>query len=185
MTVARVAARAVDMVTILFCTLAVILLGLAPLMSAVSDRVAPAPWGRAFAATVLVAVVATVYEVAFLVARGQTPGKDLFKLRVVDATTGSPPRLGGAIRRTLPFTVLRLVPGAVLGSVIVVVLGVSAPFDARRRGIHDRIAGTLVERYDADLEEGPPATVDRAALSRTYGPRSIWELITKRGGNAD
>lgn len=178
----RVLARAVDMFTVLFITLGVVLIGLAPVMDAVSDRIDPAPWGRALAATVLYSIVASVYEVAFLVTRGQTPGKDLLHLRVVDATTGSPPGWSGAIRRTVPLAVLRLVPGPALGTAVILVLGASAPFDRCRRGLHDLLGGTVVVRYDADAEEDSPRRIDRDDLSEVYGPRSIWAVITRRRG---
>ena len=88
--VRRVAARVTDMVTVLFICLALVIIGLAPLMNHLSDRFDPAPWHRAFAATVLYTLVGTIYEVAFLVARGQTPGKDLMNVRVVDAGIAIP-----------------------------------------------------------------------------------------------
>lgn len=169
------------MFTVVFLTLTVVLLGLAPVMDALSDRVDPAPWGRALAATVLYTVVSSLYEVTFLVVRGQTPGKDLLHLRVVDATTGEPPGWSRAIVRTAPFAALRLVPGAFLGTAVTVVLGASAPFDRQRRGIHDLLAGTVVVRYDADVEEDDdPPRVDRSELSRVYGARSIWSMLTER-----
>ena len=177
----RAAARAIDMFTVLFMTLGIVVLGLAPAMDALSDRMAPDPWGRALAATILYTIVASVYEVAFLVVRGQTPGKDLLHLRVVGAGTGEPPGWSAAIRRTLPFAVLRLVPGVLLGTVIVLALGASVPFDPRRRGLHDVLGDTVVVRYDADAEEAEPLRVDRDELSKVYGPRSIWQLFGKRG----
>jgi uncharacterized RDD family membrane protein YckC len=179
-TAVRAIARGVDMFTVLFLTLAVVLLGLAPAMDAISDRLAPGPWGRALAATVLYSIVASVYEVAFLVTRGQTPGKDLLNLRVVDAATGEPPGWSGAIRRTLPFAALRLVPGPILGTVIVVVLGASVPFDRRGRALHDVLAGTVVVRHDADAEQHDLPRLDRAELSKVYGPRSVWEQLVRR-----
>jgi uncharacterized RDD family membrane protein YckC len=172
------------MFTVLFVSLAVVLIGLAPLMSAVSERLAPEPWGGAFAATILYCVVATVYEVTFLAVRGQTPGKDLLNLRVIDASTGEPPSWRSAFVRTLPFTVLRLVPGLVLGTAVVGVMGVTTPWDPRNRGVHDIIAGTIVVDYDADADADetvePIRRVDREDLARVYGPRSIWSLIMSR-----
>lgn len=179
----RVVARLVDMVTVVVLCLIIVVLGFAPLMDWLSDRVDPSPWHRALMATVLYALVASVYEVIFLVARGQTPGKDLLNVRVVDASSGSTPGLRTAIVRTVPFAVLRMVPGPWLGTAACGVLGVSAPFDADRRGLHDRLAGTRVETYDADEEESdgdPMPTIDREDFFHRYGPRSWWEQVMRR-----
>lgn len=190
--VRRAVARGIDMFTVLFITLALVLLGLAPVMSSISTRWAPEPWGRAAAATVLYALVATVYETVFLALRGQTPGKDVCNVKVVDVGTGQTPSWGRALARTLPFAVLRLIPGVALGTAAApLLLGVPASVNRRGRSPVDVLARTIVIRHDADAEVdgdidhdeasgGRSGNVDRDALAATYGPRSVRDLVNRR-----
>jgi uncharacterized RDD family membrane protein YckC len=187
--VRRVVARALDAFTVLFVMLAMVLLGLAPLMRWASDRVAPAPWGDALAATLTYALIAAVYEVTFLALRGQTPGKDVCKLKVVVAGTGSVPSWRRALVRTLPIAAARLVPGVLAGSLAVIPLGCTVAA-GRRRAVHDLLAGTEVVAYDADGDAALDAArskadraqpeIDRAELAEVYGPRSVRDLVARR-----
>jgi uncharacterized RDD family membrane protein YckC len=90
---------------------------------------------------------AVVYFVAFWCTTGQTPGARVMRFRVVgkDGATIGPLR-----------AVVRYV--GMLVSAIVFGLGfLPIPFDERRRGAHDRVAGTLV----VDTPEiGDPAHAD-------------------------
>lgn len=177
----RVVARSVDMITTLFVTLALVLVGLAPLIDNLSTRFDPEPWGRAFVATILYMLVSAVYEVVFTALRGQTPGKDLLDLKVVACGSTRQPSWGASVRRVAPIAGLRLLPGALVGTLALGVLGVSSPFDQQRRALHDRVAGTRVISYDADLEESDddPREVDREDLAATYGPRSLWDYLMR------
>ena len=40
----------------------------------------------------------------------------------------------------------------------------TAPFNIRRRGLHDYVAGTMVVRYDADFHEGKVMLAKRPGL---------------------
>ena len=75
-----------------------------------------------------------LYRVTFWTVTGQTPGMVLFGLRVLRAN-GSPVGLGTALRRLLGYVACALTFG--LGFFAVVL-------SARRQGLHDRIAGTVV-----------------------------------------
>jgi uncharacterized RDD family membrane protein YckC len=178
----RVAARCIDAVTVLSLHLTLVLVGLASVIDAASDRWAPDPWGRALVATITYAAITVVYEVVFLAVRGQTPGKDLLDIKVVEVATLDRPRWWVALVRTLPIVALRLVPGVVAGTVAVLALGVSAPA-RRRRGVHDLLAGTMVVYYDAAAmePESVPEPIDRGALAATYGPRRLADLLQQRG----
>lgn len=176
----RVVARLLDMLTALAVSLALVLLGLAPVIDRLSSRFDPQPWGHAFVATVMYAMVAFVYEVVFVATRGQTPGKDLLDLKVISVATGRHPSWGVAILRAVPMAVLRLVPGPLFGTLAEMLLGVSAPFDRRRRALHDFLAGTIVIQYCSDDEDDDTDGIDRQALADTYGPRSFWDYLTRR-----
>ncbi|MEY9212071.1 RDD family protein [Thermobifida halotolerans] len=70
---------------------------------------------------------------------GQTPGKRILKIRVVDAATGQPPTKGSAAARTALLLLMNALP---FGGVLNVVLAVID--EPRQRSIHDRAAATLV-----------------------------------------
>jgi uncharacterized RDD family membrane protein YckC len=83
-----------------------------------------------------------VYFVAFWSVTGQTPGDRVMGIRVMMAT-GDRIKIRLAVRRFIGM-LLCLIP---LGAGFIPVL-----FDDRRRGPHDRLAGTVVRWVDA----GPP-----------------------------
>jgi uncharacterized RDD family membrane protein YckC len=80
----------------------------------------------------LLAVVS--YFALFWATAGQTPGMRLMRLRVIDRS-GEPPHLVRALLRVGGLA-LAIIP---LGAGFLPVL-----FDARRRGVHDLLAGTTV-----------------------------------------
>jgi len=84
--------------------------------------------------------VAVAYEIWFVSQTGQTIGKRLLSVQVVDATTGAVPASGQAFRRVVPLLV-QIVP----------IIGIVGPFlylpalwHPRRQGVHDRLADTVV-----------------------------------------
>jgi uncharacterized RDD family membrane protein YckC len=79
------------------------------------------------------------YFAFFWTVLGRTPGMTLMRLRVVDPT-GTRPRLGRSVLRFVGL-LLAIAP-AFLGFLPVL-------FDARRRGLHDFLAGTVV-LYESD-----------------------------------
>jgi uncharacterized RDD family membrane protein YckC len=85
-------------------------------------------------------LVLVAYQVGFIARSGQTIGKRLLRLRVVDATTGAVPDLDQAGRRAAPFLV-QIVP--VVGA-FGYLLYVPALWHPRRQGLHDRLAHTIV-----------------------------------------
>jgi uncharacterized RDD family membrane protein YckC len=110
--------------------------------------------------------LAFIYEVAFIAARGQTPAKERLKIRVTRVADGKNPTITQAMLRSSVVAVFRLVPGAlmVVGNLAAFATGVTAPFNMRRRALHDYLAGTMVVRYDADLHEGNIVLAKRPGL---------------------
>jgi uncharacterized RDD family membrane protein YckC len=99
-----------------------------------------------------------VYFVTFWTVTGQTPGDRLMGIRVVApdgriGTVRAVRRFGGLLLSTLP-----------LGAGFVPIL-----FDDQRRGLHDRIAGTVV-RWD---EPPGDAVTPPPALTRPEASRSV------------
>ena len=89
--------------------------------------------GRVLAGVAWFAVVA-FYFILFWSTTGQTPGMRLMRLRVIDRA-GRPPHLSRALLRVVGLA-LAIIP---LFAGFLPVL-----FDARRRGVHDLLAGTAV-----------------------------------------
>lgn len=101
------------------------------------------------------------YEVVMVATRGQTLGKLGLGTRVMDGVSGGRPTLWQAATRAV-VPLAGVVVDAALGSVgvgalwVLVVYG-SVLFDAHRRGLHDRAAGTVV------------VSVERSAAHRRVG----------------
>ena len=85
------------------------------------------------------AVVVVVYFVGFWSTTGQTPGMRVMRLRVLADSSGGPPTVWRSIVRLIGL-VIAIIP-LFAGFLPVLV-------DDRRRGIHDMLAGTVVEHAD-------------------------------------
>lgn len=109
--------------------------------------------GAGIAALVMAAIVVLLYHFLFLWLRGQTPGKQLVGVRVVDVW-GERPSLGRALLRSA--MMFLSVAGAGLG-----VLWIAA--DRERRALHDWVAGTYAVRVPRRAEAR--RTVDEADSS--------------------
>jgi uncharacterized RDD family membrane protein YckC len=86
------------------------------------------------AALAMGAAVAGLYFFIFHALRGQTPGKRLLGVKVIDAW-GERPSLGRAALRTVGYAA-----SALLCSIGFLWIG----FDREKRGLHDWLAGTYV-----------------------------------------
>lgn len=96
----------------------------------------------------LLAVVAFVflalYEIIPTAFWGRTPGKAIVGTRVVGMADGQPPGWKRAILRwVLPALAFQV---HVIGWALAVLLRAALLFDPLRRGVHDRLAGTIVVR---------------------------------------
>lgn len=91
------------------------------------------------------AVASAFYYIAFTAARGQTPGKMLIGTRVVIERTGLTPGLGPSVVRWAVPGIPEAPPGI---SVIGLFVRAWAFVDYRNRGLHDKLAKTVVVRVD-------------------------------------
>jgi uncharacterized RDD family membrane protein YckC len=85
--------------------------------------------------------VTSLYMVAFVAWRGQTPGKMAVATRIVDAETGVTPSVAQAVIRWGVPGLLGLLPTAGL---LVFVVYLWLTWDPNRQGLHDKAARTLV-----------------------------------------
>lgn len=164
----RAAAFALDSLVVLCIQLAFTIMGVFWYIRSTTDVVdgrdvvtarypTPSPWGIDFAPLMTFIGLAILYEVIFVWKRGQTPAKELLKIKVTRVSDGGLPSFGQALRRSLTLSVFRLVPGALVfaGTLVAFVNGVTAPFNMRRRSLSDYVAGTMTVYYDANKVEGP------------------------------
>ena len=100
-------------------------------------------------------VIFAAYHIAFIAWRGQTVGKMLMNIRVVDDTSGTLPTLSSATLRWL-------IPGAASASLSLtwiawpIIYG-WVLFDIKRQGVHDKVARTVVIDVLAPLgSDGEP-----------------------------
>ena len=98
-------------------------------------------------------VMLGVYQIGFIIWRGQTPGKIALRMKVADETTDAIPGLGAATVRWLIPAAAATVP--LVGVVALGVIYGAVLFDRRRQGIHDRAARTVV--IDLRVLPPPPA----------------------------
>lgn len=103
------------------------------------------------AALAMGALVAALYYFVFVGLRGQTPGKRLLGIKVIDAW-GERPSLGRAALRTVGYAA-----SALLFSVGFLWIG----FDREKRGLHDWIAGTYVVAQPRAERAPAHASVER------------------------
>ena len=102
--------------------------------------------------------VTAVYQIGFIVWRGQTPGKMAAKTKVVDEETGALPGPGPAAARWLIPAAGQFLPGVVSFVALFVTYGWLLR-DPRRQGIHDKVARTVV--VDTLLPLAPPDPMQR------------------------
>lgn len=182
----RVLARIIDAVTVFFLLWVLVVLQVLFFMPNLVDAVDPGPWGQYLVPAIFFLVLHAVYEVVFHTwNRGQTPAKDLLKIRVERVADGADPTLTQSILRWVLPGGLQFVPPVPLGSVAVGLTATSA-FDPDRRMLHDRIAGTRVVAFDRnaieaeergeDEQERPSLREMRREVRRMYGPRGPLDI---------
>lgn len=86
---------------------------------------------------ILQIIIPFAYLASFGVAYGQTPGKMLLRIRIVQGD-GLPNRWGTLL--------LREIPGRAVSSIIIGLGYFWVAFDSKKQGWHDKIAGTHVIR---------------------------------------
>jgi uncharacterized RDD family membrane protein YckC len=80
-------------------------------------------------------ILSAVYFVGLWTYMGSSLGQRIFRMRVVDATTGAPVTLGKAVLRWL---------GLLLSFFVCFIGVIWVAFDSRKQGWMDKIAGTVV-----------------------------------------
>ena len=150
----RAAARLVDAAVVFFVLWMLVVLRVLWFMGSLSDDVDPEPWGSAFVPTVVFVALFLVYEVVYVAYnRGQTPGKELLKVRVVRRSDHGEVGLGRALVRSLLPVGVWLASPVWLALGLLFVPGTSAPLTQRRAAWHDHLASTAVVHYDRRAEE--------------------------------
>lgn len=152
----RALARVLDLLTVFMILWMMSVLQILWFMDRLSGRFSPEPWGRPFVAIVTFVVLAAAYETYFLRRNmGQTPGKDVCKIRVIhgDQELSWGRSFGRATATSLPW----LCPAIWISGALALALGAPA---VTRSGLaaHDLAAGTRVVKYDRTLEDpdAPP-----------------------------
>ncbi len=150
----RGAARATDLATVLFVQWALTVLHVLWFVPALSERVAPAPWGEAFVVTVLFVLLTAVYETVFMRwNNGRTPGKDVWHVKVVCVGTETAPGLLRSLTRWAGPGLALLVWPLWLAGVVLVAWAAPALVTSRRRTFHDLLSHTMVVVDRRDDEE--------------------------------
>ena len=175
----RVAARAVDAFTVFFVTFGLAVSVLFAVMAPLTDALDLGPWGRALAPTLVFVLLAVTYETVFVALRGQTPGKDLLNVKVTRDGTSAPLWVTAFVRAVVAWSVVVVAVVDLRVGLAIVAAGVLAlVIDPGRMGVLDRLCGTTVISYDADLEEGPiDVRGSSDDLESRYGPR-LWRSLT-------
>ncbi len=105
---------------------------------------------------VIAAMIVAATEVLPTAYWGRTPGKAMLGLRCVDIDTGRPPGLVRSVFRGMLLHAWVAIP--VLGWVLPLAITVTTVAGGRGRGVHDRLAGTMVVDAvpDDELLPGDP-----------------------------
>lgn len=103
--------------------------------------------GGYVALTLLVLGVSAVYEIGFLVSRGQTIGHRAVGIKVMRVEDGGLPTFDRAlIRWAVPNAAPFLIPGT--GGLLGLLVYLWMLWDPKRQGLHDKAARTVVMRVD-------------------------------------
>ncbi len=150
----RLVARLIDGFIVWWLSLGLLLSVVATTWPRATLVLSPSPWGEVFVFTAVAFVTGMIYEVGFLSTTGQTPGRLLTRIRVVDIhTLGSPGRTQAFVRWTLP-GLAGLIP-LWLGIISTVLgLGSTGYTGPERRDLMDRLAETRVVRSSTRFSEG-------------------------------
>ena len=150
----RLLARLIDGFIVWWVSLGVLFSVVATTWPRATLVLSPSPWGEVFVFTLITFGLGMVYEVGFLSTTGQTPGRLLTGIRVVDIhTLGSPGRAQALVRWSLP-GLAGIIPlwlgiiGTLAG------LGATGYAGPERRDVMDLLAETRVVRSSTRFSEG-------------------------------
>ena len=141
------------------------------------------PWSSIFAihlaSVILLLIPSLLYELPLIAARGQTVGKILMGIKVTKNSAGC---VLGWTRSTIRWAVFYLpllIP--IVGILIFLLTAASPLFDSKRRGWHDKIAGTLVAPVSKDKESRTPLLFPTGAHKRLLARTIDWLLYSIAG----
>jgi uncharacterized RDD family membrane protein YckC len=159
----RAIARLLDVLTVFFLLWGMVVLHVVWFLGDLSARFAPEPWGQLFVATIMFTILHGIYEVSFLTRNGgQTPGKELCRVRVVRLDDEERPlSLRQAVLRWAIPGGLWLVPPAWLALCLVAATGATTATGAHR-ALQDFAAGTRVVHFDRKAEDDDTIPMRRA-----------------------
>lgn len=164
----RAVARLLDALTVFFLLWALAVIQVLWPVNQLARQVAPAPWGAAFIPTMLFALCVGAHEVYFTAMnRGQTPGMDVCRVRVVPID-GASLGVSRCIARAAPTALLWLVPPLWLGALLVAATGLPGLIGATRMSFQDRLARTRVVPFDRNREDPDSATVPGPVMRRNF-----------------
>jgi len=139
-----------------------------------SDDVAIGPWGEWFIPAVSFTILFVIYQVLFVSRSGATPGQDLLRLQVFDATTAKKPTFGPALARGLLVGLIWLMPQIWPAVVLVALIGVSGLRSTEGRMFHDELSHTaVVLQLVPDLEPGQTVEEAEKHRRRQFMPRMV------------
>jgi uncharacterized RDD family membrane protein YckC len=96
-----------------------------------------------------------IYQIVLLGTRGQTIGKMILKIAIVDRIDNTPPGfVRAALIRQVPLMVVSLFAPAF--ALVYIILDAIPIFASSRRCLHDRLAGTIV----IDVQPVPASVID-------------------------
>jgi uncharacterized RDD family membrane protein YckC len=160
----RIAARLLDALTVFWLLFAFVVTGIAFWVQPLAEQIDPGPWNRAFVSTLTYAAFFVLYEVVFLAARGQTPGKDVMRIKVIRIQDGERPTVGDAFTRSVVHATVAIFPNIWLAALVHFGVGLTAPASPMRRTIADHAARTQVVYYDDPDDRHRPSVWDRHQL---------------------
>lgn len=140
----RIGGRAIDFVIML--VVGGIIFGIFAAFAFDIDSANPFAFGAGYFVTILViGLIGVAYEVGFVAARGQTPGKMAVGVKIVKLESGQIPDGATAFMRWLPQAV-GWVPfiGGLLALALLIANLVMLFTDARRQDVYDKVAKTVV-----------------------------------------
>ena len=159
----RMMAFLIDMIILFSTSLFILFVGILVLSMSflahycefVPERLMAAAISFLFVYLLMAVFIGMLYFTYFHGATGQTPGKMIFGLRVVQAT---------GEKMTFGIGFLRWV-GYIISSVIFILGFIWIAFDGKKQGWHDKIAGTAVVRTK-NIVNGPSFAIEEKCLDK-------------------
>ena len=162
----RLVATIIDGFVVLFISfLLVFILGFIELLTGWRITGSTAAWNTIILITVL--VFSVLYYVLQWAMKGETVGKVVLGMKIVDKD-GTPPSLVKSLLRYV---------GYLIGGIVLSIGFIWVAIDKKHRGWHDLLAGTYVIDAEDDVPEGGNITFVGADASKGWVWIVIWAVI--------